>query len=82
MYGNLERKSTPSMLNNQKHRSIVALHAIEMFDEDEECILSAGFFFNKNARTREFILDDDERLIGIYSRIEKRYSTQAIHRDF
>ena len=77
MYGNLERNKTPSMFNNstKKSRSIVALHAIEFFDKNDACILSAGFFLNKNAQTREFILDDDERILGIYSRIEKRYST-------
>ena len=51
MYGNLERNKTPSMFNNtsKKSRSIVALHAIEFFDKNDACILSAGFFLNKNA---------------------------------
>ena len=86
MYGGLERsQKQPTMVNSQsskKFRSIVALHAIEMLDDEGKCVLSAGFFQNKNAHTREFILDDDERVIGISSRIEKRYATQAIHRDF
>lgn len=60
----------------------MALHAIEMFDKDNKCVLSAGFFQNKNAHSRDFTLDDDERVLGIYSRIEKRYANQAIHRDF
>jgi hypothetical protein len=72
MYGELDRKST--LVSNKKNRSIVALHGIEFFDSDDNCILTAGFFNNKNAMSRDFVLDDDERVIGIFSRVEKRYS--------
>jgi hypothetical protein len=70
------------LISAKKHRSIVALHGIELFDADNNCILQAGFFQNKNAHARDFYLEEGEKIIGIYSRIEKRYATQAIHRDF
>jgi hypothetical protein len=44
--------------------------------------LAAGFFFNTNASTRDIILDEGERIIGVQSRIEKKFEKQAIHRDF
>ena len=44
MYGTLKREKTPNMFSTKKHRSIVALHGIELFDKDEKVILSAGFF--------------------------------------
>lgn len=44
MYGSLERKKQPTMFSQKKNRSIVALHGIEMFDQDEKCIVQAGFF--------------------------------------
>ena len=48
MYGSLERQKQPSLFNSgsssKKFRSIVALHAIEMFDREGKCVLSAGFF--------------------------------------
>lgn len=72
MYGDLDRKS--SLQSSKKNRSIVALHGIEFFDRDDNCILTAGFFNNKNAISRDFVLDDDEEVIGIFSRVEKRYS--------
>jgi hypothetical protein len=60
----------------------VALHGIELLDNKGQVLVQAGFFQNKNAVTREFQLDPDEKIVGIYSRIEKRYEQQAIHRDF
>ena len=81
MFGKLDR-NTPTLMKPKRFRSIVALHAIEMFDDQNKCVLSAGFFGNKNAKVREFLLDEGERIVGFYSRIERRYAEQAIHRDF
>jgi hypothetical protein len=72
MYGKLERKS-PTAFQTKQFRSIVALHGIEFFDSDNNLLLRAGFFGNQKAYTREFTLDEDERLIGVFSRIEERY---------
>jgi hypothetical protein len=58
------------------------LHAIEFFDEDNKLLMSAGFFHNPKATTRDIYLEEGERIVGIVSRIEKRYAEQAIHRDF
>lgn len=44
--------------------------------------MSAGFFHNPKATTRDIYLEEGERIVGIVSRIEKRYAEQAIHRDF
>ncbi len=44
MYGDLKREKTPTMFQTKKHRSIVALHGIELFDDKGELILQAGFF--------------------------------------
>lgn len=57
----------------KKAKAVSALHAIEFFGASESVVLSVGFFHNKNAQTREFKLQDDERIIGFSSRIEKRY---------
>lgn len=82
MFGNLERKTKPSTVTAKKFRSIVALHGIELFDANDKCLCAAGFFGNQKAHTRDYLLDENERIIGIFSRIEQRYETQAIHRDF
>lgn len=45
-----------------------------MYDENDEKVVSAGFFFNPKATERDIILDEGERIIGIVSRIEQRYA--------
>lgn len=76
MFGNLERGLTkPSTFTAKKFRSVVALHGIELFDASDKCILAAGFFGNQKAHTRDYYLEEGERIIGIYSRIEERYET-------
>ena len=59
---------------NNKNRPIQALHGIELFDNVNNCVLKAGFFYNPNAKTREFLLEEGERIVGIVSRIEKRFA--------
>ena len=46
-------------------RTVQALHGIELFDEEDNLLLSAGFFHNPKATTREFELDEDERIVGV-----------------
>ena len=50
------------------------LHGIEFFDNNDKCILSAGFFYNPLAKTRDIYLEEGERVIGIVSRIEQQYA--------
>jgi hypothetical protein len=60
----------------------VALHGFEFLGDDDYELFKAGYFGNKLAKTREIKLEVGERVLGVYSRIEKRYGSQAIHRDF
>ena len=46
MYGDLKREKTPNMFSTKKHRSIVALHGIELFDKDEKVIRLSIETFN------------------------------------
>lgn len=46
------------------------LHAIELFDKNDVCVLRVGFLFNPNAQTRDIYLEEGERIVGIKSRIE------------
>ena len=67
---------------SQLGHSVQVLHGIELFDAEDNLLLSAGFFYNAQAKVRDIILEEGERIIGIQSRIEQKYAQQAIHRDF
>jgi hypothetical protein len=82
-YGMLNRRKAPLMQNKtHQHRSIVGLHAFEFRDKNDRVMLQAGFSGNRQTLVRDFILEPGERVLGVHSRIEKRYDKQAIHRDF
>ena len=66
----MQSKVSPKVVQLQKKiiakvRTVQALHGIELFDEEDNLLLSAGFFHNPKATTREFELDDDERIVGV-----------------
>lgn len=73
----------PEIFSKPKnHRSIVGLHAFEFRDKHDSVLLKAGFSGNAQTTVRDFLLEPGEKVIGIHSRVEKRYEKQAIHRDF
>ena len=61
-------------MQNQTHS---VLHGIKFIDKKGKVLLSAGDIDNENARssplmrTKEFVLREDERLVGIKSGLRK-----------
>lgn len=52
----------------------MGLHGFELLDDDLNTIVKVGMWTNDDCTVREFLVEEGERILGIASRIEKRYS--------